>query len=242
MINFLIPLATSSKFFESSEYPYPVPLVEIFGKPMIQHVIENLSHISEKKRFIFILREEDCTRYHLDSTLRLLAGEDAVIIKLQRETKGAACSALLAIDLIANEQPLIIANGDQLFDVDLEAYLSRFRDEKAAAGCLYFESVHPRWSYVRLENNDIIEVAVNRPISFHATAGFYYFASGMTFVDAAKQMILGDVMVNDQFYVAPVFNELVLKNRHLRAYSLPNETYHTFYSPQKIKEFELGRE
>ena len=86
------------------------------------------------------------------------------------------------------------------------------------------------------------EVAVNRPISFHATAGFYYFASGMTFVDAAKQMILGDVMVNDQFYVAPVFNELVLKNRHLRAYSLPNETYHTFYSPQKIKEFELGRE
>ena len=40
MINFLIPLGTSSQFFESAEYPYPKPLVEISGKPMIQHVWE----------------------------------------------------------------------------------------------------------------------------------------------------------------------------------------------------------
>ncbi len=241
MLNMLIPLGASSQFFEGAAYPYPKPLVEISGKPMIQHVIENLSRIREDKCFIFILREEDCTRHHLDSTVHLLAGEDAVIIKLQRETKGAACSALLAIDLIANEQPLIIANGDQLFDVDLDAYLARFREEKANAGCLSFESVHPRWSYVRLEGEDIVEAAEKRPISRQAIAGFYYFASGMDFVEAAKQMIRRGATVNGQFYIAPVLNELVLENRRLRAYAVPNETYHTFYSPQKIEEYELGR-
>lgn len=241
MFNFLIPLGTSSQFFESSEYPYPKPLVEISGKPMIQHVIENLSRIREEKRFIFILREEDCTRHHLDSTVRLLAGEDVVIIKLQRETKGAACSALLAIDLIANEQPLVIANGDQLFDIDLDKYIARFREDKIDAGCLCFESVHPRWSYVRLEKENIVEAAEKRPLSRQAIAGFYYFAKGLDFVEAAKQMIRKDASVNGQFYIAPVLNELVLKSRRLRAYAVPNEAYHTFYSPQKIEEYEIAR-
>lgn len=241
MLNILIPLGASSQFFESAEYPYPKPLVEIVGKPMIQHVIENLSCIRAEKRFIFILRDEDCVRHHLDSTVRLLAGRDAIIIKLQHETKGAACSALLAIDFIANKDPLVIANGDQLFDVDLDTYLARFSHDKADAGCLYFESVHPRWSYVLMEGADIVETAEKRPISRMAVAGFYYFSHGAYFVEAAKSMIRMDASVNGQFYIAPVLNEMVLGNRKLRAYAVPDDAYHTFYSPQKIEEYELGR-
>src|SRR3989442_1717870 len=99
MLNILIPLGVQSMFFESSDYPFPKPLVEIHGKPMIEHVIDNMSSITDEKRFIFILREEDCSKYHLDSTLRLLVGGgDPVIIKLHHPTKGAPCSALLAVD------------------------------------------------------------------------------------------------------------------------------------------------
>ena len=242
MLNILIPLGTTSKFFEGTAYPYPKPLIEISGKPIIQRVIENLSQIMEEKRFIFILREEDCLHHHLDSTVRLLAGEDAVIIKIQRETKGAVCSALLAIDIIANENPLIIANGDQLFDVNLNEYLVRFKAEKADAGCLYFESVHPRWSFVRVDEKDnIIETAEKNPISKKAIAGFFYFSHGRNFVEPAFRMIRKDAHVNGQFFIAPVLNELVLENKCLRAFSIPTESFHTFYSPQKIKEFELGR-
>lgn len=241
MLNILIPLGSASKFFEGATYPYPMPLIEISGVPMIQHVIENLSKINDEKRFIFILREDDCTRHHLDSTTRLLAGEDAVIVKLQRETKGAVCSALLAIDLIANESPLIIANGDQLFDVDLNDYIARFRAEHVDAGCLCFESVHPRWSFARVEGEDIVETAEKRPISKKAIAGFFYFSRGLDFVEASFRMIHKDANLNGQFFVSSVLNELVLENRCLRAYTIPTGRYHTFYSPQKIKEYELGR-
>ncbi|MDC0975657.1 glycosyltransferase family 2 protein [Alphaproteobacteria bacterium] len=241
MLNILIPLGASSKFFEGADYPYPKPLVEIDGKPMIQHVIENLQSISGEKRFIFILREEDCTRYHLDATLRLLAGEGVIIIKLQCETKGAACSALLAIHFIANDQPLIIANGDQLFDINIDEYFKRFQDDKIDAGCLSFESVHPRWSYIRLENDHIVEAAEKRPLSKMAIAGFYYFAKGLDFVEASKKMIRKDANVNGQFFIAPVLNELVLENCLMKTYVIHNETYHSFYSPQRIKEYETMR-
>jgi NDP-sugar pyrophosphorylase family protein len=241
MLNILIPLGVQSMFFESSEYPFPKPLAEINGRPMIQHVIENLSTITEEKRFIFILRDEDCTRYHLDSTVRLLAGQDSIIIRLLNPTKGAACSALLAVNYIGNDDALLVVNGDQIFDLDINDYLAEFRGLQAHAGCLTFDSVHPRWSYVRLEGDrDIIETAEKHPISHHAIAGFYYFARGADFVTAAQNSIRKEASVDEVYYIAPVLNELILLQRTLKALVVPNAAYHTFYSPKKIEEFEMG--
>ena len=243
MLNILVPLSVQSMFFESSDYPFPKPLIEIDGKPMIQHLVENLSTIAGAKRFIFVLRDEDCSRYHLDSTVRLLAGNDSIIIRLLNQTKGAACSALLAIDHIGNDEPLLIVNGDQVFDLDLNLLLTRFRTMGSDAGCLTFDSVHPRWSYVRLEGeHDIVETAEKHPISRHAIAGFYYFARGADFVLAAQHSIRKDTSVDDVYYIAPVLNELVLLNRKLTALSIPNAAYHTFYSPKKIEEYEARRQ
>jgi NDP-sugar pyrophosphorylase family protein len=241
MLNILIPLGAQSMFFEQSEHPYPKPLVEIKGRPMIQHVIENLSRIQGPRRFIFILREEDCSRHHLDSTVRLLAGEESLIIRMAHPTKGAACSALLAIDHIGNEQPLLIMNGDQIFDADLNVPLQRFTELGADAGCLTFESVHPRWSYVRLEgDDDIIETAEKHPLSRHAIAGAYWFARGSDFVQSAMQSIAKDASLDGVYYIAPVLNELILQGRSLKALPLPPGSYHTFYSPKKIEDYENG--
>ena len=241
MLNILIPLGSASQFFENSVYVYPKPLIEISGKPMIQHVAENLQQISAQKRFIFVVREEDCVRFHLDSTLRLLVKDQIEVIRIQRETKGAACSALLATEFISNDQPLLICNGDQIFDLDLNESLKSIRGDQVDAACLSFRSVHPRWSYVRLESGEIVEAAEKHPLSENAIAGFYYFAKGIDFVDAAKRMILKDAQVNGAFYIAPVLNELVLKGKRMRAYEIDGAKYHTFYSPQKIQEYEMGK-
>ena len=239
MLNILIPLGSHTNLSESAEYAYPKPLVEIGGKPMIQKVIENLSQIIGLKRYIFILREDDCRRFHLDTTVRLLVGDDAIVIKLQSETKGAVCSALLAVDYICNTSPLVIANGDQLFEADLNECLRLFRSDKADAGCLCIDSVHPRWSYVRLDGDSIVEAAEKRPISRNAIAGFYYFSHGNFFVEAAKSSIRKDANLNGIYYIAPVLNELVLKNFKLKAITISESDYHAFYSPQKIEEYEL---
>lgn len=241
MLNILIPLGSASQFFETSAYVYPKPLIDISGKPMIQHVVENLLQISAKKRFIFVVRDEDCVRHHLDSTLRLLVADQIEILRIQRDTKGAACSALLATEFIANNQPLVICNGDQIFDLNLDDALEEIRSDQMDAGCITFKSVHPRWSYVRLENEEIVEAAEKHPLSSNAIAGFYYFGKGRDFVDAAKQMILKDAQVNGVFYIAPVFNELVLSGKRMRPYEIDGSKYHTFYSPQKIQEYEMGR-
>jgi dTDP-glucose pyrophosphorylase len=237
MINILIPLAGRNQFFPEGEYPYPKSLIEINGKTMIEHVIANFSGIQKKKQFIFIVNSEECKRYHLDNILHLLTDHSCKIIKIDRETKGAACSAMMAIEYINNEIPLIIANADQIFDDNIGELINHFHG--IDAGVLTFESIHPRWSYARVdENNFITETAEKRPISKHAIAGFYYFSKGLDFINSAMRMIQKDANVNGSYFIAPVLNEMVLSNKKMKILPIDNNHYHTFYTPSKIQEFE----
>lgn len=237
MLNILIPLGGSSLFFETEEYVFPKPLIEIRGKSMIETVIDNLSSIAGEKRFIFIVHAQHCAKYHLDNVLRILVPR-CEIIMLDGDTKGAVCSALLAVDFIDTEDALIISNGDQIIDASLNDIIASLSKE-ADAAVVGIDTVHPRWSYARLDEAGwVVEAAEKRPISRHAIAGFYYFKKGKNFVHAAMQSIKKESVVDDLYYVAPTLNELILENKKIAYIEISKERYHTFYSPQKIKEFE----
>lgn len=238
MINILIPLAGKNQFFPETEYPFPKPLIEFNGKTMLEHVLRNFETIQGEKQFIFIVNNEDCKKFHLDNVLSLLTDFTCKIIKLNNATRGAACSAMMAVEYIDNETPLIIANADQLFDIQLSEVVDFF-EQQCDAGVITFDSIHPRWSYVKLnENGDIVETAEKRPISKNAIAGFYYFQKGRYFMESAAKMIQKNAHVNELYYIAPSLNEMVLQNQTIRMYKIDNKQYHTFYTPQKIQEYE----
>lgn len=238
MINVLLPMAGKSLYFSEGEFPFPKPLIEIGQKTVIEHVIQNLSSASAEVQFIFVLSSADCRKFHLDSTLNIITDHQCKIVRLDNETKGAACSALMAISHIANSHPLVIANADQLFDDSLKDLIASLHD--ADAGVVTFESVHPRWSYVRLNDERlVVETAEKRPISRHAIAGLYYFKHGHDFVEAAMRMIQKDSSVNGNYYIAPTLNEMILKGKKIKTVKVGAGRYHTFYTPQKIKEYEF---
>jgi NDP-sugar pyrophosphorylase family protein len=239
MINVLIPMAGKNQYFAESEYPFPKPLIEIGNHTVIEHVLANLATLAEQVQFIFVLNSADCCKFHLDSTLNILTENRCKIVRLESETRGAACSALMALKYIANDSPLVIANADQLFEDNLSNHLANF--SQADAGVITFESVHPRWSYVRLdEMGNVVETAEKRPISRHAIAGFYYFRHGSEFVNAAMSMIKKNTSINGYFFIAPALNEMILLGKNVAVSPIPDTRYHTLYTPQKIKEYEAS--
>lgn len=238
-MNLVIPIASNSKFFNIEEYFYPKPLIEVLGKPMIQHVIENITKGVVFKNIIFVVREDECTKYHIDNTLSLISPIKPTIIKLRADTAGALCSVLLAIDHINSDEPLVVSNADQVFMLDVDKKIKEFTASGFDAACLTFDSVHPRWSYVRADaKGNVVETAEKRPISKHAIAGLYMYKHGKDFVECGMNSIRHGASVDGSYFIAPVFNEYVLLGKKVGHFPVPNDTYHTFYNPQKVEEFE----
>jgi NDP-sugar pyrophosphorylase family protein len=239
MLNILLPMAGGNQYFDTTDFPFPKPLIEIGGTPMIELVIQNLSKIQQEKRFIFLVKEDDCRKFHLDNTLRLLGSASSIVIPVGGETQGALCSALLAIDYIAGDAPLLIANSDQLIRGDITQVYQKLAQSHNEAACVTFDSVHPRWSYVRQNHSgQIIEAAEKNPISNTAIAGLYYFAKGDHFIASAKSAIRKGASVDGKFFTSAAINEMILAGKNVRAVHIPKECYVSFYTPQKIAEYE----
>lgn len=233
----LVPMGGSDEAFRQHGYVYAKPLIEIAGRPLIQYVLDPLQKVAGAQT-IFVIRKEDDLRFHMREVLHLL-DQDAVMIRADGPTAGAACTALLAIEHIDNDEELIVANADQVLDFDLEGMIARFRERKLDAGTVVFDSVHPRWSFVQTDADGmVIEASEKRPISRNATAGVYYFAKGCLFVEAAKKMIMKQASVNGGFFVCPSLNELILAQKRVGIERIEREQYISLATPQAVEEYE----
>jgi dTDP-glucose pyrophosphorylase len=233
----LLPLAGKSPFFPSDQFFFPKPLIEVAGKPMIEHVVANLMPLSDDAHFVFVVPNDDVVRFSLDRTLQILTRGRSTIVALRQPTRGALCSTLMAIDQLDLDRPLVIANSDQIFDLDLGQAVATFGD--ADAGVITFNSVHPRWSYVELsDEGNVILAAEKQVVSRHAIAGLYYFATAGGFAEAAERTIASGASIGGDFYVAPALNEVILKGGRVANHAVPNSAFHSFYSPEVIKQYE----
>ncbi|MNN67911.1 hypothetical protein D3C81_1835740 [compost metagenome] len=114
-----------------------------------------------------------------------------------------------------------------------------FRNDQCDAGVVIFKSLHPRYSFVRLNTEGyVVEAAEKNPISNHAVAGLYWFDKGAMFVEAVKEMIRNDARVNDAFYIAPALNEMVLLHRKIGTHQVELHQYHPLKNPHQLLAFE----
>lgn len=224
-MNIIIPIGGTNK--KNSETEYIKSLQEIERKTILQYVFESLQSINAD-HFIVVIKREDANKYHLDNIVRLLRPEAEVIIA-EGETMGAACTCMLAVDKLAMDEPLIITGSDQVLTLPAKNISDFFESKGWDGGTVIFNDVHPRWSYVRLDENEfVVEAAEKRPISQHATAGFYYFKKAKTFLECAQTMIMKNASVNGQFFVCPVFNEMILRQMKIGVYKIDKEQYYSF--------------
>lgn len=231
-------MAGENPAFSEAGYSFPKNLVEIAGKPLAEHVIATVASLRKAGRLCFIIRRDEDDRWHTGDVLRLLT-PDAAVIRAQGPTAGAACTALLAAEWIDGDDELLVMNGDIVLEENLSGLIDEFRARGLDAGIPVFQGVHPRWSFVKIdENGFVLEAAEKRPISRNATAGVYWFACGRDFVAAVMRMIKKDAAVDGRFYVCPAFNELVLMGKRIGVSHISRESYFSLATPQGIREYE----
>jgi hypothetical protein len=215
-INILIPMAGNGKRFLDAGHNLPKFLIDIFGKPMIENVVNSLNLDGN---YIYIVQKKHYNQYNLEPLLNSIT-PGCEIIQLDEKTDGAARTTLYAENIINNDNPLIIFNSDQIIEWDSKSF-ENFIDRDLDGVVITFKAEGPKWSYVKINDLGLIdEVAEKIQISNDATAGVYYWSKGSDYVTSAKQMIEKNIKVNDEFYVAPVYNEAILNNKKIYAFPL----------------------
>ena len=231
-LQIVIPMAGEAKSFKKAGYKFPKFLVDIAGKPMIQWVTEN---INAEAKYIFILNEHHYNNYNMKYMLPLLV-PNCEIVTINEKTEGAPQTVLMAKRLINNDKPLAIINADQYMEWNSNEFFYAMAADECDGGIVTFESTHPMYSFVKTgEDGFISECAEKKPISRYATAGVYYFRKGKDFVEGAKTMINKKITINDQYFICPVYNELIAKGKKIRKYDI--QKVWSFAVPEELDYF-----
>lgn len=211
MLNIVVPMAGAGSRFAKEGYTDPKPLIPVRGVPMIRVVIKNLTPSCEH-RFIFVCQQAHIEQYGLVEKLSNWA-PDCRVVGLNGLTQGAACTVLAAREHISEDEPLMIANSDQYVDVKIDDYLAEMDSQQLDGLIMTMTADDPKWSFVGLSQSGLVTHVVEKQvISNEATVGIYNFRKGGDFLRAADSMLEKQLLVNNEYYVAPAYNELIATN------------------------------
>ena len=233
MINVVIPMAGRGSRFVRQGYTIPKPLIDVLGTPMIELVSDNVRPAGEH-RFVYLCLQDHIEKYNLRRELERIS-PGCVIVPVDHVTEGAACTVLLAKEYINNDDALMIANSDQYVDTSIDAYISAM--EKDDGLIMTMTADEDKWSYIAFDDDrHVTMVREKEVISNEATVGIYNYRHGSDFVYYAQQMIDKDIRVNSEFYVAPVYNEMIADKKRI-VFRNVGQKMHGLGTPEDLTQF-----
>jgi UDP-N-acetylglucosamine diphosphorylase / glucose-1-phosphate thymidylyltransferase / UDP-N-acetylgalactosamine diphosphorylase / glucosamine-1-phosphate N-acetyltransferase / galactosamine-1-phosphate N-acetyltransferase len=237
VINIVIPMAGEGSRFVKAGYTKPKPFIDVDGKAMIQRVLENLAY--PNARYLLIARSE-----HIESERELVQEIEqefnATFIPIEHLTEGTACTVLFVHRYISNEDPLLIANSDQIVDMDISKFIDDCMERNLDGSILTFVDKYkdPKWSFAKIDEKGLLtEVQEKKAISEYATVGIYLFRKGRDFVQSAIDMIVENERVNQEFYTCPTYNYVLRQGKSIGIYNIPQDSMHGLGTPEDLNLF-----
>lgn len=237
MINIVIPMAGEGSRFSQAGYDKPKPFIDVNGVPMIERVIKNL--MIPNCRFILIAREE-----HINKEAYLVKEIEkkynALFIPISKLTEGTACTVLYARKYINNDEPLLIANSDQIVDIKIEDFINDCFERSLDGSILTFidKEKNPKWSFAKTDKDGLVtEVKEKEVISDYATVGIYLFAQGKDFVNSTIDMIIENERVNNEFYTCPTYNYAISENKKIGIFNIDHNLMHGIGTPNDLNHY-----
>ena len=211
-MNFVIPMAGAGSRFKKAGFDKPKMLLEAHGKTLLEWAVDSLP-LELCTNLIFIGLKKHKEKYNLETFIKnKYTKYNLKFLWLDNITRGQAETVYKAKDLIDFDTDLVIFNIDTFF---ISNTLKKNLLKNNVDGVLgAFESNEDRFSYAKLNKKGyVIETTEKIVISNYALTGLYHFKYPKDFFDICKKHIENNILYKNEFYIAPMYNELIKQGK-----------------------------
>jgi NDP-sugar pyrophosphorylase family protein len=213
-IQLIIPMSGIGKRFIDAGYKEPKSLIEIDGKPIIEHVVNLFTGVED---ITFI-----CNEVHkgIEDILKKIKPNCKIYWVSNENRKGPVDAVLQIKDYIDDNKETIISYCDYGTVWNFNKFLkeTRFGNFDGVIPC--YIGFHPHmlgsdnYAFCRHKDNILLEIKekesfTGNKMDEYASNGTYYFKSGALVKKYFKELIDLGLNLNGEYYVSLVYNLLV---------------------------------
>jgi RpiB/LacA/LacB family sugar-phosphate isomerase len=229
--NLLLPIAGKAQRFLDAGYTMPKPLILANHKHVIDWSLESVDY--SDCNLIFIVRLDHIYNFSIDKILKQKFGDDIQIVVLDKITRGALETCVLAEQYIDNDIPLLIYTPDVYFEPQFKPNTIPNDSDGFLLTFLANSADH---SYSQCDiNGKVSRVVEKEVISEHANVGLYYFKNGKEFLKYGKEVIDENMLVKNEFYIAPMYNLMIRDDKYVTC--ADTEKMHVLGTPSTLEFF-----
>ena len=209
----IIPMAGRGSRFSDVGYTIPKPLIEVAGKPMLNHAFQSVKNVDYRKLVFIALREHE-EQFHVRKLIHEQITPEFELILIDEITEGQLCTVLKGTHLLESGESILIAASDSYIESDIANELNQI----TADGIISVINLPgEQWSFAKTDSTGrVTEVAEKNRISDNASTGIYYFKDGSRFVFEAEQLIQNKETTRGEYYIMPVYNKLIQQDNTIR--------------------------
>lgn len=188
----------------------PKPLILWNGRALFSWALESVKNIKNKKVYLVTCAEDG---------LRELTthAPEAEVISLSSRTNGPAESALLALEQVNAEGPVIFCDCDLICNSNSWDQFIQSSWGDTAAVLLSFYAEELKHSFVKTDSSGLaIAIAEKEKISTQAVAGVYGFRDRDVFLQAARDLDFKE----KEKYISHVYQNLIVENKKIKTFSV----------------------
>ena len=225
----VVPMSGFGERFRRAGYGVPKPLIEVDGKPIIEHVVELFPGAED---IVFVCNREhlETPEFQMAETLRRIAPRGR-IRGIEPHRLGPVHAVLMALDEIDPDRPVIVNYCDFACYWDF-ADFRRFARETGADGIIpCYRGFHPHmlgstsYAYVRETDGWIEDIQEKQPytetpMAEFASSGTYYFATGALMREAFERTVSEGHELNGEYYASLAYKPLLADGRAIAVYEL----------------------
>ena len=232
----IIPLGGIGERFKKSGYKKPKALINVFGKPIISFLLDNLN--TDNIDYIFIPYNNEYKKYRFeDFLIKNYPNINFKFFCIENNTRGAAETINIGLNNLIEKRdvPVICLDSDNFYTCDI---ISKWNGEN----CIFSfedENVNPIYSYVKInENNEILDIKEKEKISNNACTGAYGFSSINELKRYTSKIIEENITQKTEFYTSGVIKVMINEDHTFKNIEILNKNYFSLGTPEQVNQYE----